>query len=241
MTIYLALDELPGFTLGAGTGAARIAAISADLTTLVQVVADLPNSGSYTIGTTVQTIDETDDSKWDDNCIPGWYWSAGVVQKTRPLTVAQRLDAGIRTLKAVVQREEREWELVLARESFAPQFDSGHLWSDDIMHAIIKPNIRLQVILWTTAKATPNAANVGLAEGSLAFFEAAAGYGVRQIYASGDKSVWRPLRDGLVAAGYDIDTGGIRSIGATPIRRAVTYPTGESVATWDAISAVESL
>ena len=241
MTLYLALDELDGFTLGAGSGAARIAAITIDLTTMTRVIADLPNSGSYTLGTTVQTIDETDDDVWDDNCIPGWYWVGGEVQNTRPLTLAQRLDAGINRLKAAVRREEREWEVVLARESFTPQTDSGHRWSDDLMHALIKPNRRLQVLLWTAAKTTTDETTVATAEGALAAFEHAADYGVEQIFINGDKTVWRPLRAGAEAIGYDTTTGGVRSVGGNEVRQAVTYPAGESVATWDAIGDVEAL
>ena len=100
------------------------------------------------------------------------------------------------------------------------------------------------------AKNTPSAENIALYRARLdSFLSIGNDPGVVSIYRNAAKSVWRPLRNGVAAYGYDISTGGIRYVdhdgdAATPqvpVRFPVSYPAGETVATWDVIAAVEAL
>ena len=231
MTIHLALDPVTGHDQTAAGVIRAINPTAAGIAAAGFAVAD-----GYTADRLV-TIDETDDSVWNDDCEPGWFWVNGVVNQARPLTLTERVAVGKMRLKEAVERENEEWQIVVAEENFAPHTDSGHAWSDDLRHALLIPNIRHQVVLWTDAEADPTEQKVSTAETALEFFEAAANYGVRNIYRNGLKPTWRPLRLGGRAYGYDIATGGIR----TGVSFAVTYPAGETVATWDALAAVRSL
>ena len=239
MTLYLALDPVSGLSQAS---AGEIVAINA--TAQVLIDAGFTVAGGYT-GDRVQTIDETDSSVWDDDCAPGWYWTlTGGVQAAIPLTPSQIVAQDIRLFQNAVEREAVEWEQVVAEENFQPHTDSGHSWSNDLLHSLIKPNIRLYERLLDTAKGLPNNANrAAYKEGNqtLAHFIAGADYGVINIYRNALKSVWRPLRAGGSAYGYDVATGNIRVVDTTPVQTAVTYPDGETVATWDALAAVRSL
>ena len=238
MTVYLALDPLTGFDQ---TDAGYIAGINPTARGLED--AGFAAASGYT-GNRVVTIDETDDSVWNDDLSVGWYWVNGVVQESEPLTLAGQVAQDISAFQDAVEREALEWERVVAEENFQPHTDSGHAWSGDLLHALIKPNIRLQVTRLETAKGTPNAANIAAysaGDQTLAHFIAGADYGVINIYRNAIKSVWRPLRAGGSAYGYDVATGHIRVVSTTPVQTAVTYPDGLSVVTWDALSAVRGL
>ena len=229
MTIRLALDPVAGFQLNQ---AGLIAAINPTISGL-----DAVTETTYT-GFGVRNIDETDTDAWNDDCEPGWYWVGGKVQPSRPLTNAERVAVDVSNFKESVEREAIDWERVIAEENFQPHTDSGHAWSTDLLHALIKPNVRGLVVLLTAAKGDDSDANITAYRARLdSFIGIAENPGILNIYHSADKAVWRPLRTGERAYGYDADTGGTR----TGVSFGVDYPTGESVATWDALSAVRSL
>ncbi len=198
-------------------------------------------ASTYT-GNRLASIDTTDDTKWDPECIAGWYYVDGAVQRDRPLASADRVAADIEAFKAAVDREAADVETMLAREAFSPHTDSGHLWSDDVLHAIAKPHVRHLQVLLAAAKAAPSATTIAAYAAQLAVFTAAAeDPGLLGIYKGADKSVWRALRGGTTAYGYDTATGGIRQINNQDVAFPVAYPDGETVATWDALAAVEAL
>ena len=142
---------------------------------------------------------------------------------------------------AAVRREERDLSLLYAKELIAPHTDSGHRWVDDLLHALVKPHIRAIstsiTALWN-AGAT-NAATIAAVNAAVdSFVDIASDPGLVGVYDSADKSVWRPLRLGARAYPYDTDTGGIDT-GRTD--SAVTYPTGETVVTYDALNEIDRL
>ncbi|MCY4056642.1 MAG: hypothetical protein OXG44_01440 [Gammaproteobacteria bacterium] len=243
MTIYLALDYIsPAFDFPNG----EIRAINRTQ----QGIADLgyTTADGYT-GNRLRAIDETS-ADWDNDCVPGWlYIHTGQTPKVvaaLPRTAAQQradqVAADIALLQDAVNREADDWERVVARENFSPHTDSGHSWSDDLLHSLIKPNIRGLVVLLAAAKASPTQNNITAYRARLDSFVAiASDPGVLNIYNDADKSVWRPLRTGDYAYGYDTASGGVRTVNNNQVRFAVTYPTGESVATWDALAAVDAL
>ena len=157
-------------------------------------------------------------------------------------TAATIVADDIAAFKAAVLRETRDWEEVIARENFSPHTDSGHSWSDDLLHSLLTPNIRGLVVLLETAKATPTQTAIDAYRARLDSFNTIAeDPGVLHIYQNALKAVWRPLRGGTHAYGYDVETGGIRTVGGNQVRFDVTYPASENVATWDALGAVEAL
>ena len=232
MTVYLALDPVTGH---AQSDAGLIVGINPTAAGIE--AAGFASASGYT-GDRLVTIDETDSAVWSNACEPGWYLVDGAVQQHKPLTLAERVAVDVSNFKQAVERESVEWERVVAEENFAPHTDSGHAWSTDLLHALLKPNIRGLVVLLTTAKGAPTQDNVDAYALRLASFLSIADTpGVLSIYQNADKAVWRPLRTGARAYGYDADTGGTR----TGVSFAVSYPTGETVATWDALDAVRSL
>ena len=247
MTVYLALDPVDGLPI-ATTGLIRVIGNTAVNARLALVAAGL-SVFDYT-GNRFVSIDETDDSVWNINCEPGWFIKGGVVQQHKPLTDALQVAVDIRNFKESVEREAVDWQQVLAEENFNPHFDSGHSWSSDLLHSLIVPNIRGLVVLLQAAKATPNAANIMAYRARHDSFIAISSVpGILNIYRDADKSVWRPKRDGARAYGYDVDTGGVRQFDHdndpltddADVAFDVTYPNGETVATWSALDAVRSL
>ena len=242
MTVHIALDAIPGQDIAA---VGEVAGLSPSAQGLV--AAGFTAAKGYT-GARVVTVDETDSSVWDDGVEPGWYYvvATGAVQQGRPLTLPQQVARDIARFQEAVERETLEWERVVAEENFQPHTDSGHAWSGDLLHALIKPNIRLQFLRLEAAKGSPTAENIAAYTApsdhlSLAAFIAGADYGVLNIYRNALKSVWRPLRAGGSAYGYDATTGNIRVVDSSPVQAPVAYPTGTTVVTYDALSAVRSL
>ncbi len=232
MTVYLALDPVTGHTQTTAGLIRCINASAAGIAAQGFAVAD-----GYT-GDRLVSIDETDDDVWNDDVEPGWYWRSGAVQPSKPLTNAEQVAVDIANFKEAVERESVDWERVVAEENFSPHTDSGHLWSDDLLYALLKPNIAGLVALLTTAKGTANDANILAYRARLdSFISIADTPGVISIYRNADKTVWRPLRMGERAYGYDTTTGGAR----TGVSFAVTYPTGTNVVTYDALAEVRRL
>ena len=237
MTVYLALDKLAGIPQADGGLIRATNGTVAGLT-----AAGFGNTDGYR-GDRRVSIDETDTDVWDDDCEPGWYWYNGKVQQSKPLTNAQRVAVDISNFKESVEREAREWVQVEAEESFSPSTDSGHAWPGDLLHSLLVPNTRIIFLLLETAKATPSDENIAAYRARVDSFNAIAeDPGVVRISREADRSFWRPKRGGLWAYGYDVDNGRARQDEhGADIRVAVTYPTGETVATWDALAAVRSL
>jgi len=236
VAIYLALDELPVLALPDN---GRIVGINATAAGLQ--AAGLTAAAGYT-GNRVRSIDDSDAAVWTNDCEPGWYLKGGAVQAERPLTDAQQVAVDVASLQASVNREVADLEELLARERIAPHVDSGHAWSDDLLHALIKPNIRLLDVLLRAAKASPSATTIAAYRTTLDNFNALAlTLGLLGLADQATKSVWRPKRDGAFAYGYDAATGGVRQHNDQDVRFAVAYPDGETVVTWDAIAAVNAL
>ena len=244
MTIRIALDPISGHDI-ANTGV--IVGISPTVAGLDALGYD--SATGYT-GTRVRSLDETDSAVWTNDCEPGWFYHSSAVQIARPLTLTQQVAVDTTNFQESVEREAVDWERVLAEESFSPHTDSGHKWSDDLLHSLLVPNIRGLVVLLENADTTPNAANITAYRARLdSFIAIAENPGVLRIYNEADKAVWRQHRSGSFAYGYDIDTGGIRTFDhdgnpATAERQvafSVQYPVGTTVATWDALAAVRAL
>lgn len=193
-------------------------------------------------GDRVATVDTTDGSAWDADCQPGWFWVSSAVARTAPVSASEQVAADIPRFQAAVEREAEDLEKVLAREAISPHTDSGHKWSDDLLHALIKPNVRLLEVRLAAAKANPSSTTIAAyADKLTAFLAAANTLGLVAIFEGADKSVWRPLRSGEHAYGYDATNGGIRLESGSQVKDAVSYPDGETVGTWDALAAVEAL
>ena len=229
MALKLAMDSATGLVLPNGLirGIARdVAGLRADGFTTS------PYSGSR-----IATIDETDASKWNNDCQPGWYLVAGAVTPSRPPTAAEQLSMDIARLKAVFAEEEGEsFRELLVRAYVDPQTDSGHDWLDDMVNGWIKPWLRLAVagIAADKARGTPTRAYAPVLA---AIQRQVAAPGLLGFWSGAIKAEWRPLRDGTVAWEYDTADGGTKA----GTSRAVTYPQGESVATWSAREAIEGL
>ena len=89
-TLYLALDR-DGLAAPAGI----IVGISDSAAGLVD--AGFPRSPYR--GNRRPTIDSADDTKWNNGCQPGWYYtSSGAVQRTRPATALEALKLKTHTL-----------------------------------------------------------------------------------------------------------------------------------------------
>ena len=208
-------------------------------------VADLRAAGfaaaAYT-GTRLAQVDTADANAWNADAQPGWYWISGATVRTPPVAPADQVAADVLLLQAAVNREAEDLERILAREAMSPHTDSGHKWSNDLLHALVKPNIRLLVLGLTAAKAAPSSTTIAAYRDGLDRFVAIADDpGLVGLYDGADKAVWRPKRDGSGAYGYDVDTGGVRQASGADVMANVSYPDGESVATWDALAAVENL
>lgn len=230
MTWHLALDDVAGDKLVAGMAPSVAALRAAGF-----------DAATYT-GARLADIDETDASKFPVDAQAGWWLVNGVLVPARPAGHADRVAADIEEFQEAVDREAADIEAMLAREAFAPHTDSGHLWSDDVLHAIAKPHVRLLSLALAAAKASPSSTTIAAYRDGLdRFIAVARDPGLLGIYKAADKSVWRPLRSGAAAYGYDTDTGGIRTVNGNQVMTPVSYPDGETVATWDALAAAEAL
>ena len=157
-------------------------------------------------------------------------------------TLAEQVAVDIQRFQESVDLEANDLQVILAREAISPHTDSGHLWSDDLLHSLVKPNIRGLEVLLAAAKAAPTILLIAQYQPRLeSFFRVSRNPGLIGLYENATKAVWRPLRTGEHAYGYDVGTGGIRVAGGNPVSFAVTYPTGETVVTYDALSAVRNL
>lgn len=217
----------------------------------VGIPAQLTAAGFTDVSARIE-LDDSEENQAD--VVKGWHrvTPSGGTAEWRLVglsTFAEQVASDISRLKSAVQREVEQWEKVLAKEAISPHTDSGHLLSDDVIHALFKPWMRVHVLRLTTAKATPNAANITAYKADLDRFVLLADLlGADGVYdqialTQAVKTEWRGNRSGLVAYRYDAADGGIlRDAQNDPVGSvAVTYPGGDTVATWDAIGAVEAL
>ena len=119
MTIHLAVDSVAGVALPNGeiVGIAETA----------QGLVDQGFSASTYTGNRVSTIDETDSSVWDNDCVPGWYLVGGEVQFNVPVSDLERLKAAYRRL----HRQLNDWADgldALSRGQPVAKVQSGHDW-----------------------------------------------------------------------------------------------------------------
>ena len=95
MTLYLAIDRVTD--VAAPDGLIRgIAETTADL-----VAQGFP-ANTYR-GNRRASIDETDSSVWNNDCIPGWYLVGGAVQSGKPLSSLERLKRGFRSIETAAR------------------------------------------------------------------------------------------------------------------------------------------
>lgn len=98
MTIYLAIDAAASAPLPNGL-IRGIAETSADL------VAQGFSASTYT-GQRRPSIDETDSTVWDNDCVPGWYYVGGAVQRQPPVSQLSQLRSAISAFQAQIV----EWQ-----------------------------------------------------------------------------------------------------------------------------------
>lgn len=238
MTYHLGIDSIEGFSVPATGLIQAIGTTDAELTAVLTARGLTP--AQYTTSSNTKrrvTIDETDTDKWTNDCEPGWYLVNGAVQIAKPPTPADTLAADIAQLKAIFEEEEGEsFRELLVRAYVDPQTDSGHDWLDDMVNGWIKPWLRLAVvgIEADKARATPTRAYGPVLA---AIQRQVVAPGLLGFWSSAIKAEWRPLRDGTVAWEYDTADGGTKA----GTNQAVTYPQGESVATWSSRAAIEAL
>ena len=92
-TLYLALDATGSLAHLLSNGFGVIAAMDKSEAALRARGFNAPD---YT-GDRLVTIDTTDDSVWDNDCVPGWNYNNGVVAEGLPVTKVQRLRNGLYT------------------------------------------------------------------------------------------------------------------------------------------------
>lgn len=204
-------------------------------------IAGLRNAGfssSVYRGQRLRQIDTSDSAVWNNNCAPGWFYQNGAVRRVLLLTNSDQVDKDIGIFSGVFyQAESTDFQRLLAREKVDTTIDSGHSWVDDEIHSWIKPWGRLTTSLLAAEKASANPNPANYRDVLNAFLRQALTPGVIGFNEDGDRSVWRPLRTGVVAWEFDTDTGGTKA----GTNRTVSYPDGLTVATWNFYAAVNAL
>lgn len=231
--ISLAIDALDGFTLASGTG--KIVGVAATTTAL--------RAAGFTAAKGYQNnrlvlIDDADATKWNPNVEPGWYLLNGAVQAAVPLTPLATVQRDIEIARGVfMDKEATDLPKLLARAEVDTMVDSGHPWLDDMLHSYVKPWLRLVESQMRAQKAATNPDPTVYAADLAAFIVQANTPGLLGFHALANRSGWRPLREGLAAWEFDAATGGQKA----GTSRTVSYPDGQSVATWSAYAAFRTL
>ena len=230
--IYVAIDGITGHDLSDNTG--QIAGMAESTVKLRAAGFD---AATYSTGNNrLQVIDDAT-ANFNANAGPGNFVHEGRMVLNRPRTALQQVQVDINHFKEVFQeKEEIDLPKLLAREEVDTQIDSGHSWVQDILHGWVKPWIRLVEAQMRTQKAAGTPDPTVYATDLAAFIRMASNPGLVGFHALAIRAEWRPLRSGLVAWEIDAD-GGTKDSSD----RAVTYPTGETVATWSAYSALQTL
>ena len=252
---YLAIDyldgehDLPdhGLIRGVGVSVAALHAGGLDHTV-------------YTVARNrVATIDDTA-AGWDPLVEPGWYLTtesgAKRVQRARPRSetgaAKHQFNLDLRRFRNIYAQADLDLQELLVWERTDRREVAGHSWVEDLLHGWMIPWTRRCVATAEAYRAllvqeTPDATD--LANAKTAWREALhgpdsgarAGFGyIREIetlgvktwYGAADRSttVWRAtaLLTGLISYATDADTGGW----AAGSQFTVSYPDGQSVATW---------
>ena len=229
--MYIALDptgitghDLPtGWVVGMNSTEAGLRAAGFDATT-------------YT-GNRIVNVDEST-AAWNKDAAIGWFWHNGALKRELPLTNAAQVQRDIEIVRDMFTfREAQDFPKLLSREKVDTVLDNGHSWVDDIIHAWIKPWLRLVEKQLREQKAATNPDPTVYAADMAALLLQAETPGMLVFHAAADRSVWRPLRAGTVAWEYDSATRGTKS----GTSRTVTYPDGFTVATWSAYAAMQTL
>lgn len=229
-------------TVKAGTSEARqvlaVGASVAELQAYDPGDGTTPYSGFTEANSRVRAIDDGQTNALDLDASGAWWWNgaAGWVN-VEPYTAAEQLTADIEAFKTTFFAEEgTSFQQLIARATVDPQADSGHPWLDDILHSWVKPWVRYLELLFIAEKARATPVRNNYASYLAAFQRQATSPGLLGFWESADKATWRPLRNGGTLWEYDTTDGG-----TTGTSQTVTYPAGESVATWSARAAVEAL
>ena len=122
MTIYMALDAI---TDGPPLPSGQIRGIDE---TSAGLTAQGFSASTYR-GNRRRSVDETDSSVWDNDCVPGWFYNSatGAVQITQPQTDLERLKAGFRFFHTQINNWADGLDLLRRGQPIA-KVESGHDW-----------------------------------------------------------------------------------------------------------------
>ena len=248
MTLHLALDR-DGLSAPDG----KIAGIAKTLPALraAGFAAD-----PYT-GDRVSTIDETDQTKWDADCGPGWYLIGGAVKPSPSPSDKDQFNEDLRRFKAIYEQADLDLQEILVWERTDRNELNGHSWVEDLLHGWMIPWTRrcvaaAEAYRTLLAAANPDATALGAAKaawrealhGPAAGARAGFGYireletlGLKTWYGAADRGTdaWRAtaLLQGTLSyatAGAAGDNGKFGYAAGSVF--AVTYPASQTVATW---------
>ena len=201
----------------------------------------------------IQTIDETDSSVWDPAVTLGWYLIGGVVMQLPPPLEKDEYNLMVGQIKQLFQIVEDEGvSKILDRRTIAPRTLAGSTWLDDIAHGWLKPTWRSMQIKLEAWRAhidgtTPAAhTKVAAEEEWTGLQREMETLGLVWFYSNADPSLTEWRHSDMLAGTERWRTATTpngdghygREAGS---RELISYPTGESVATWDIVSAIEGL
>jgi len=228
--MYLALDRITGYSAPTG----RIVGLNQTLPGLRAA----GFAGTTYRGTRLVDVDESDSTAWDPNCTIGWFWQDGAVSQSLTANASDQLALDIAVFKGIFESvEASDFQQLLAREKVDTVLDSGHSWVDDMLHAWVKPWLRLLESTFVAQKALATPDKTAWTTHFQHFVAQAQSPGLLGFYSGADKSVWRSRRNGANAFRYNSVGGGIVGGSGT----AVTYGADHTVATWNAYEAINNL
>lgn len=182
-------------------------------------------------------VDESTDA-WNPDAVPGWFYEDGNVVRALTPTNSEVVQNDIRRLKQVSKdKEETDLPRLLAREKIDTANENGHTWVDDIICAYLKPNLRWLEIKLSAERDSDTPDPTNYKSDLNTFIDFLNDPGILELHRDGERATWRPLRTGTSAWHYDTDTGGTKA----GTERAVTYPSGQDVNSWEAYAAIKNL
>ena len=231
--IFLAIDPITGHDIADNTG--LIAGMNIDAGRLRSAGFD---AATYSTGNNRLQVVDDQTTNFDPNVGPGGYLFEGKMVRDKPRTAAEQVQWDINHFREVFsEKESIELPQLLSREKVDTVIDSGHSWVDDILHGWVKPWLRLVESQLRTEKASGTPDPTAYATDLAAFIRQATTPGLLGFHARAIRSEWRPLRNGLVVWEFDTADGGTLDNS----NRNVAYPTDETVATWSAYAALQTL
>ena len=201
----------------------------------------------------IQTIDESDDSVWNPACTRGWHLISGVVMEELPPLEKDQYNDMVRLVKQLFQVVEDDGvSKILDRRTIAPRTLAGSTWLDDIAHGWLKPSWRSMQIKLEAWRAHIDGTTIAAHTKAAAEEEWTAlqremeTLGLVWFYSNADPSLTEWRHSDMLAGTERWRTATTpngdghygREAGS---RELISYPTGESVATWDIVSAIEGL